>query len=445
LNNIVRRYAGYNVPRYTSYPTAADFTPDIGTRDHENWRARLDARESVSIYLHVPYCREICFYCGCNTKMAVRDDVIDIYRDALEPEIDLAAGLIGQKPKIARLHWGGGTPSILGPCGLRSVIATIRRHFSLDVGFEHAIELDPRRVTPPLAKALGELGITRASLGVQDVNPGVQAAISRLQSLAVIETAIAHLQSAGIASLNFDLMYGLPLQTIESVRKTCDLVAAMAPDRISCFGYAHLPRLKANQRLIDEAKLPSQDQRIEQAEAIAEALVRHGYRKIGIDHFARPGDALARAATNGRLHRNFQGYTDDPSRVLLGFGASSISTFVDGFVQNIADVPRYISAVDTGSLASARGCRLDERDRQRALIIERLMCDFAVDLDAVAPGADFRDEMAMLAPMQWDGLVEIDGATLTVTEAGRGVVRVVAAAFDTYRRPPQTAQFSKAI
>jgi oxygen-independent coproporphyrinogen-3 oxidase len=260
----------------------------------------------------------------------------------------------------------------------------------------------------------------------------------------VIEVAIEHLRSAGITSLNFDLMYGLPLQTVESVRKTCDLVVAMAPDRISCFGYAHLPRLKANQRRIDEAKLPSQDQRIDQAEEIAEPLVRHGYRRIGIDHFAKPGDGLVQAAASGRLHRNFQGYTDDTSRVLLGFGASSISSFADGFVQNVADVPRYVNAIEAGSLASARGCALDEGDRQRARIIERLMCDFAVDLTAVASDADFREEIAMLAPMQWDGLIETDGATLTVTEAGRPVVRVIAAAFDTYRRL-QKAQFSKAI
>lgn len=444
MNNIVRRYAGYNVPRYTSYPTAADFTAAVAAREHTAWLGELDPRESVSVYLHVPYCREICLYCGCNTKMAVRDDVINAYRHALEAEINLAASLIREKPGIARLHWGGGTPSILGARGLRSVMATIGRQFSFDIGFEHAIELDPRHVTAALTRALAELGITRASLGVQDVNPLVQSAIGRLQPLVVIEVAVERLRSAGITSLNFDLMYGLPLQTVESVRKTCDLVAAMAPDRISCFGYAHLPRLKANQRRIDEAMLPSQDQRIDQAEAIAEALVRHGYRRIGIDHFARPGDRLVRAAGSGKLHRNFQGYTDDASPILLGFGASSISTFAGGFVQNIADVPRYVDAIEAGSLASVRGCRLDEGDRQRARIIERLMCDFSVDLAAIAPNADFGEELAMLAPMQLDGLVDIDGARLTVTEAGRAVVRVIAAAFDTYRRP-QTAQFSKAI
>ena len=444
MNSIVRRYAGHSVPRYTSYPTAADFSADVTAREHAGWLGRLDAREDVSLYLHVPYCREICLYCGCNTKMAVRDDVIEGYRRALETEIEMVAGLLRQTPGVARLHWGGGTPSILGADGLRSVVAVLRRHFPFKDGFEHAIELDPRHVTQELADGLAGLGVSRASLGVQDVNPLVQAAIGRLQPLAMVETAAARLRAVGIGNLNFDLIYGLPLQTSDSIRKTCAHVVAMAPDRIACFGYAHLPGLKANQRRIDESKLPSQDERIEQAEAMAEALVGAGYERIGIDHFARPDDSLATAAACGRLHRNFQGYTDDASRVLLGLGASSISTFAHGFVQNVADVPRYVSAIAAGTLASARGCRLDDDDRRRGLVIERLMCDFAVDLAAVAPGTDFSEELAMLAPMQRDGLVAIDGTKLTMTEQGRAVVRVIAAVFDTYRRA-QRAQFSRAV
>ncbi|MFB6418649.1 oxygen-independent coproporphyrinogen III oxidase [Bradyrhizobium tunisiense] len=444
MNPVVRRYAGHNVPRYTSYPTAVDFSPEVGAKDHETWLAGLNARQAVSVYLHVPYCRKICLYCGCNTKMAVRADVIDGYRRALEAEIDLVASLVGARPKIAKLHWGGGTPGILEPHGLRSVVAALRRQFPFANGLEHAIELDPRHVTVAFVGALAELGVGRASLGVQDVDPLVQAAIGRLQPRVVIEAAVERLRSAGIGNLNVDLMYGLPLQTADSVRKTCASVAAMGPDRIACFGYAHLLRFKANQRRIDEAGLPSQDQRIEQAEVMSEELISAGYVRIGIDHFARPGDTLARAAAGGKLHRNFQGYTEDASGVLLGLGASSISTFADGFVQNVTDVPRYVGAIAAGSLASARGGRRDENDRQRARIIERLMCDFTVDLDAVAPNADFRDELAMLAPMQRDGLVEIDGAKLTITQAGRAVVRVIAATFDTYRCSRAT-QFSKAI
>ena len=444
MNPIARRYAGSNVPRYTSYPTAADFSTAVGPSDHETWLATLDGRQSISVYLHVPYCREICLYCGCNTKMAVRDQVVSSYRRSLEAEIGLVANLIEDVPDIARLHWGGGTPSILGLDGLTSVLSVLGRDFPLDSACEHAIELDPRYVTAELADGLAALRVTRASLGVQDVNPLVQAAIGRIQPLSTVELAARRLRAAGIENLNFDLIYGLPRQTRESVRETSALVGAMEPDRIACFGYAHLPQMKANQRRIDEAMLPSLDERIEQAELIAEELVRRGYVRVGIDHFAKPNDGLALAAASGKLHRNFQGYTEDDEKVLLGLGASSISTFTQGFVQNISDVPRYIRAIEAGTLATARGCRIEAEDRRQGLIIERLMCDFAVDLAAIAPGVDFAGELSTLAPMISDGLVEINGTKLLVTQAGRPVVRIVAAAFDRYRRP-QSAQFSRAV
>ena len=444
MDQTVRRYAGKNVPRYTSYPTAADFSPAVGVTDHKAWLAKLDRREAISVYLHVPYCREICLYCGCNTKMAVRDEVISRYRHALETEIDLVAEAIKDVPGIARLHWGGGTPSILGLDGLQSVLAVLGRRFPFEGVVEHAIELDPRYVSAGFADGLAALGITRASLGVQDVNPLVQAAIGRIQPLSLIESAVTRLRAAGIQKLNFDLIYGLPLQTLESVRETCALVCAMEPDRIACFGYAHLPSLRANQRRIDEASLPSLDERIDQSELIAEEVVRYGYVRIGIDHFARPADTLVSAAASGKLHRNFQGYTDDDRPVLLGLGASSISNFAEGFVQNISDVPKYVTVIEGGNLASIRGCRLDADDRRRGRLIERLMCDFSVDLAAAAPGTDFSKELSVLAPMVGDGLLRIEGTKLIVTDAGRPVVRIVAAAFDSYRRR-ETAQFSRAV
>jgi oxygen-independent coproporphyrinogen-3 oxidase len=376
--------------------------------------------------------------------MAIRDGVVASYRSALEAEIDLVSGLISHRLRIARLHWGGGTPSILGPNGLQSVVAALQRRFAFDPGFEHAIELDPRYVNAELARHLAALGVNRASLGVQDVNPLVQAAIGRLQPLSVVEAAVDSLRSAGIRKLSFDLMYGLPMQTVESIRKTCALVVAMSPDRIACFGYAHLPRQKANQRRIDTETLPTQPERVEQAGVIAKELERNGYLGIGIDHFARPTDALARAAASKRLHRNFQGYTDDDRKVLLGLGASSISAFAEGFVQNTADVPRYVRAIGSGSLATARGSTLDDEDRLRGRVIERLMCDFEVDLAAVAPGADFAEEISMLAPMEREELLVIGDHKLTMTAAGRSLVRVVASTFDAYRRG-QGNQFSTAV
>jgi oxygen-independent coproporphyrinogen-3 oxidase len=444
VSEIIRRYARLQVPRYTSYPTAAEFTSDVAAADQRRWLVDIDTTEAVSVYLHVPYCRELCLYCGCNTKKALRDDVIAAYREALEREIALVSDVVSAPLRIARLHWGGGTPSILGPDGLASVMQVLRDRFVFEAGYEHAIELDPRYVTQSLAKGLKALGVNRASLGVQDVNPLVQAAIGRWQPMQDVEAAVTRLRSAGIQNLNFDLIYGLPLQTIASLRKTCEIVAALMPDRVACYGYAHVPRLKANQRRIDQSTLPDIEERINQAGIIAEEFLRHGFLKIGIDHFARPGDALARAAISGRLHRNFQGYTDDARETLIGLGASSISRFRDGYLQNISDVPSYVRAISAGCLAPSRGCRLDAAERQRARTIESLMCQFRADLDVTAPDMAFDEEFALLQPLARDGLVRIEDRVVTATESGRSIVRVIAAVFDPHTRA-DTARFSKAV
>jgi oxygen-independent coproporphyrinogen-3 oxidase len=444
VNDIVRHYARLQVPRYTSYPTAAEFATDVAAADQHRWLGGIDTSEAVSVYLHVPYCRELCLYCGCNTKKAVRDEVIAAYRQALEREIALVSDVVSAPLRIARLHWGGGTPSILGTDGLASVMQALRDRFVFETGYEHAIELDPRYVTQGLAEGLKALGVNRASLGVQDVNPLVQAAIGRWQPMQDVETAVTRLRGAGIQNLNFDLIYGLPLQTIASLRKTCEIVAALLPDRIACYGYAHMPRLKANQRYIDQSTLPDIEERIDQAGVIAEELLRHGFLKIGIDHFARPGDALARAAISGRLHRNFQGYTDDARETLIGLGASSISRFRDGYLQNISDVPSYVRAISAGRLASSRGCRLDAAERQRARTIESLMCQFQADLDVTAPDMAFDEEFMLLQPLVRDGLVRIEDRVVTATESGRSIVRVIAAVFDRHISA-DTARFSKAV
>lgn len=444
MNDTIRRYGMMQVPRYTSYPTAAEFTQDVTVADQRRWLGAIDTGEAVSLYLHVPYCRELCLYCGCNTKKALRDDVIADYREALEREIALLGEAVPGRLRIARLHWGGGTPSILGLDGLASVMRALRDRFVFEAGFEHAIELDPRYVTALLAAGLNELGVTRVSLGVQDVNPLVQAAIGRWQPMRDVEAAVQWLRAAGIRNLNFDLIYGLPLQTTDSLRKTCETVAMLSPDRIACFGYAHMPQLKANQRRIDETTLPDEDARIDQAAVIGEEFRRHGYIKIGIDHFARPDDALARAAAAGQLHRNFQGYTDDGREILIGLGASSISRFRDGYVQNVSDVPSYVRTMASGRLAAVRGCHLDAAERQRARTIESLMCRFEADLDATAPDMEFIEELSLLQPLAADGLVRVDGRVVTATETGRQVVRVIAAAFDPHARA-KASRFSKAV
>lgn len=440
----VERYAGQIVPRYTSYPTAAEFSPAVGPAEHGRWLSRLDPQESVSLYLHIPYCRALCHYCGCHAKMAIRDEVIAAYRATLEQEIHRVGSFLPEKLPVARLHWGGGTPSILEANGMALVLAAVTEHFTLDAGFEHAIELDPRAVTPELASRLAALGINRASLGVQDLDPVVQLAIGRVQPFAVVAAATRALREAGIASVNFDLLYGLPHQSVASVTETARQVVALGPDRIAAYGYAHMPSRRRNQRLIDETALPDSGARFAQARAAAAVFLDAGYSAIGIDHFSRPDDALAQAANHGRLHRNFQGYTDDDRGTLIGFGASAISRLGEGFVQNTADNNSYRRAIAEGRLATARGHRLTDMDRLRSGIIERLMCDARVDLGAFGGAGDFADELALLRPLAADRLVTIDNGIVAMTPEGEPFVRLVAAIFDTYRQT-EPGRFSAAI
>lgn len=420
-----------NVPRYTSYPTAPHFTAAIGPDIYGSWLSAIPSDATLSLYLHVPFCTEICLYCGCHTKAARRRDPIDRYVDMLAKEIDRVGAAAGRR-KIVHLHWGGGTPSILGESHLRQLMQKLDSKFDLSHLHEHAIELDPRRVSPSLARTLAEIGVNRASLGVQDFSFRVQQAIGRIQSFDVVASAVTDLRNAGISRINIDLMYGLPLQTVDDVQQNAQLAVTLAPQRIAIFGYAHVPWLKTNQRRINEAALPGPLERIAQARIAFETFVALGYVPIGLDHFARPSDELAAAARAGRLHRNFQGYTTDQADALIGLGASAIGKLPQGFVQNAADIGGYTRAIDAGRFATARGLALSADDRLRAGIIERLMCDLSVDLDAVAGDADFSAELSALQPLVDDGVVHIDGRRVTITARGRPFVRLVAAGFDTY-------------
>jgi oxygen-independent coproporphyrinogen-3 oxidase len=421
-----------NVPRYTSYPTAPHFTAAIGPDVYRSWLAVMPAKATLSLYLHVPYCTEICLYCGCNTKAARRRDPIDRYAEMLAKEIDLVAAATGRR-QVVHLHWGGGTPSILGERHLRRLMRKLQSAFDLSTLREHAIELDPRRMSAALAHTFADIGVNRASLGVQDFSPRVQRAIGRVQPFDLVATAVADLRNAGIGRINIDLMYGLPLQTVEDVRHNTQLAAALAPQRIAIFGYAHVPWLKANQRRIDEATLPGLSVRITQAKTAFETLCGLGYVPIGLDHFALPSDELAAAARKHRLHRNFQGYSIDQADALIGLGASAIGQLPQGCVQNAVDTGSYLRAVENGLLATAKGLALSDDDRLRGRIIERLMCNLCVDLDAVAAAdTDFSTELAELHPLAADGLVRIEGQRVTVTEEGRPFVRLVAATFDAY-------------
>lgn len=426
-----------NVPRYTSYPTAPHFSPRVGAGDYDAWLARLPAEAALSLYLHVPYCTELCHYCGCNTKATRQRAPVDRYAELLLAEIALIAARTGRR-RAVHLHWGGGTPSILGGDWLRRIAGALGAAFDLSALREHNIELDPRKVTRPLVAALAEIGVNRVSLGVQDFAPHVQRAIGRIQPFDLVERSVALLREAGIASINLDLMYGLPQQGGADVARSAELAVALAPERLALFGYAHVPWFKKHQSLIKDADLPGPADRLRQARIAADIFAASGYAAIGLDHFARPEDDLALAARERRLHRNFQGYTTDTADALIGFGASSIGRLPQGFVQNAPDVAGYARAVEAGRPAIVKGLALTSDDRRRAAIIERLMCDLRLDLGRFGGAHHFRAEIVALEPLADAGLLTIAGESIAISEAGRPFVRLAAAAFDAYLPANQT-------
>lgn len=436
-------------PRYTSYPTAPHFSATVTAAHYADWLRALPPDATLSLYLHVPYCRELCRYCGCHTKAVRRAEPVARYALSLGKEIASVARRTGSR-RTARIHWGGGTPSILGAGDLRAIYRALSTGFELTGLEEHAIELDPRAVDGVLVDALRDIGVNRASLGVQDVSPHVQEAIGRVQPPGRVERAVALLRGAGIAAINFDLMYGLPKQTLADIGRNIDFVAQLKPQRLALFGYAHVPWFKPHQRLIDAASLPGAAERLEQSETARALLLALGYVPIGLDHFALPGDALAIAARQGALHRNFQGYTDDAADAFLGFGASAIGCLPQGYVQNARDIRAYSEAADRGALATEKGFVLTGDDRVRGAAIERLMCDLEVDLDAVAGTgasalrAEFEQRLATILWTDTSAMARLAGNRIEVTQQGRPFVRLIASALDRYLAAG-TARHSAAV
>ncbi len=421
------------VPRYTSYPTAPHFHAGIDSALYERWLAELPADQPVSLYLHIPFCDTLCWFCGCNTRVVRTRQPIAAYLRLLEQELALLAERLPGRFALSRLHLGGGSPSLLLPHEIDRLLGQVWQRFDRAEGAEVSVEIDPRDLESGVIEAFAAGGVTRASLGVQDFSPQVQEAINRRQSFGCTAAAVERLRRAGVTSLNIDLLYGLPHQSLERLQESLSLSLDLAPDRLALFGYAHVPWMKKHQRLIPEAALPDGAERWRQAEAASAQLLAAGYRRIGFDHFALPGDSLAQAQAAGRLRRNFQGYTTDEAPVLLGLGASSIGSLPQGYLQNTPDLPAYRKALAAGRLPVARGIALTDDDRARRALIERLLCDFAVELDPAAYAA----ELAALDGHRRDGLVEFDGRRLTVTERGRPLVRSVAAAFDRYLAPAE--------
>jgi oxygen-independent coproporphyrinogen-3 oxidase len=443
------KYARTNVPRYTSYPTAPHFSTHFPAATYRGWLARLDPDEPISLYLHVPFCKQMCWYCGCNMKLAARYSPVATYVRHLLEEIDLIAAALPARMPVSHLHFGGGTPTVLEPEDLAAVMAHLGERFRLLPDAEIAIESDPRTLTDSMVQQIGSLHFNRASFGVQEFDPKVQAAINRIQPPEMVERATRGLRAAGVPNINFDLIYGLPHQNAAALCRTVKQCVAMKPDRIALFGYAHVPWVAKNQRMIDDDTLPTAFERAEQAQAAAAVLVASGYTQVGIDHFALPGDSLAIASAAGSLHRNFQGYTSDIARTLIGIGATAIGRTPQGYVQNASETGAWSRAVAAGKLPVARGHALREQDSLRSHVIERIMCDGSVDLSAAGRALGFADdwyvqELPDLIQLEKDRLLTYADGKVSLTPEGVPLARVVAAVFDTYLRD-STARHSVAV
>jgi oxygen-independent coproporphyrinogen-3 oxidase len=426
------------VPRYTSYPTAAEFTQAVDRRDLEQALAAVGANEPVSLYVHIPYCHEICWYCGCNTGAANRAQRLSAYLEALQEEIALVAEKLGGRGKVRRIAFGGGSPNALDPAQFADLLNALRRSFGAAEALL-SIELDPRSMSGDWFKATALAGIDRASLGVQTLEPAVQKAIGRSQPAALVRLAVDELRRAGVRSLNFDLMYGLPHQGLAELESSLVATLEMRPERIALFGYAHVPHLIPRQRRIDSAALPDPELRFRQAELGHLLLMGAGYRSVGFDHYALPHDALALAAKEGGLRRNFQGFTDDCAEVLIGLGASAISQFPELIAQNEKNSGRYRLRVSGGQLPVERGIRRNAEDRRRGRIIERILCDGAADL----PGLD-GELRTRLQPFLDSALASLKGMLLRLEDDSKPYARVIASLFDGYRQPA-ARRFSSAI
>jgi oxygen-independent coproporphyrinogen-3 oxidase len=447
-DRLAARFDG-RAPRYTSYPTAVQFTPAVDAATYRGWLAELPPEEAVSLYVHVPFCARLCWYCGCNTRAVNRPEPVSAYVDNLIDELGLVEAAMPARLRAGVLHLGGGTPNMLSRDDMARLFAALHRVFDLSPGLEVAAELDPAVLTRDWVQAAGYHGLSRASLGVQDLSPKVQAAVNRPEPFEVIERAVGWLREIGVLSVNFDLMYGLPTQTTADVLGTLRQVLTLNPERLALFGYAHVPWMKSHQQLIAEDSLPGATERLDQSETAAEFLISQGYVRIGLDHYALPTDDMGVAHAAGRLRRNFQGYTTDGARTLIGIGASAIGQTPRGFVQNETRELTWRAAVEAGVLPVARGVALTDDDRFRGEIIERLMCDLTADLAGICarhgrPLSELAEPLASLAPLIAEGLVRRDGGRVSVTEAGRPVLRSVCAAFDRHLDPAAT-RHAKAI
>ena len=450
--DLINKY-DLRVPRYTSYPTAPHFSDSVGGDVYKTWLSELSPDTKLSLYFHIPFCDEMCWFCGCYTKIVKRYDPVKEYLGALLAEIDLVADALptGKSGRFTakHLHWGGGSPTMLKGEDWLAIMDKLRERFDVAEDAEIAVELDPRTATESYVEDLQKAGVNRASIGVQSYEPKVQEAIHRIQPYETTKQVIEWLRAHDITRINMDLMYGLPFQDTDEIERMVDMTVELQPNRIALFGYAHVPWMKSHQKLIKEETLPDAAERWKQFTLAVERLKERGYVQIGFDHFAHPDDPMANAVQTGELHRNFQGYTTDTAPAMLAFGASAIGYLPQGYVQNELPLKAYRQAIYSGVLPAAKGIALGADDKLRRDIIERIMCDLTVDLSeaCTAHGIDVATldkDVEKLAPLSEDGICTVDGTRITVSEDGRPFIRLVASVFDAYLDSGQ-GRHSKAV
>ncbi len=441
-------------PRYTSYPTALELHEGFTDEDYRLHIAKSNAAGGpLSLYFHIPFCDTVCFYCACNKIVTKNRAHAEPYLDNLCKEIALLGELFDSNRVVNQLHWGGGTPTFLSYEQMKRLMTVTRQHFSLkdDDSGEYSIEVDPRETNSDTIKQLRELGFNRISIGLQDFDPAVQKAVNRLQSEEQTFSVLASARSEGFRSTNIDLIYGLPLQTVDSFAITLDKILSVSPDRFSIFNYAHMPNRFKTQRQINDADMPSADAKLAILQMIGQKLIAAGYVYIGMDHFARPDDELAIAQREGKLHRNFQGYSTHSDCDLIGFGVTSIGRVGDAYIQNVKELNQYDELIKQHKLPVFKGVELNDDDKLRREVISQLICHFDLTFANIeqAFGINFSEyfanELKALIPMQIDGLLSLSSNGIKVLPAGRLLIRNICMVFDSYLAQKQQQQFSKVI
>ena len=434
------------VPRYTSYPTAPQFAGEVGPARFAEWIAAIPEGAAISLYLHVPFCRRLCWFCACRTQGTSSDAPVVAYVKTLQAELAILAQHLPRGVRLSRLHWGGGTPTLMAPGLMRDLAGAVLDVAPMAEGGEFSVEIDPSEVDEARLDALVAAGMNRASIGVQDFDPEIQRAIGRVQGFELTRDVVEMIRSRGVASLNADILFGLPHQTGLRIADSVQKLLSFSPDRVALYGYAHVPWMSRRQQMIPTDAMPTPQDRLALFEVARELFLADGYQEIGIDHFARPQDGLAVAAREERLRRNFQGYTDDTAPVLIGIGASSISRFPQGYAQNAAGTADHVAAIRAGGFSTHRGHVFAGQDRLRGRIIEALMCDFAVKrVELAGFGVPVAEVDAMLAGVAatFRDAVRLDDEGLTILPDARPLARVIARGFDGYDQ--SKAQHSAAI